>query len=87
MEILNGVLFVLALGIYTALHLRSEKRIANLEQLLRTSQIKNRLLSEESKKAKNGQRGKKKVSSNGKWSSKKGSSKPKAKKVREDIKS
>tara|TARA_R110000737_G_scaffold232154_2_gene245615 strand:+ start:137 stop:400 length:264 start_codon:yes stop_codon:yes gene_type:complete len=87
MIIIDSILLVLALGVYTTLHMRSERRIANLEQLLRTSQLKNRLLSEETRKNKNGQRAKKKATTNGKWSSKKGSTNPKVKETREDIKS
>ena len=47
MEIISSILFVLALGIYVALHIRSEKRLSSLEQSLFDSQIKNKLLKEE----------------------------------------
>ena len=65
MEIISSILFVLALGIYVALYLRSESRLSSLEQSLIDSQIKNRLLKEEIKKRNYGQKRQKKTSANG----------------------
>ena len=84
MEIISSILFVLALGIYVALHIRSEKRLSSLEQSLFDSQIKNKLLKEEiNKKIYNGQKRQKKTSSNGQRSYKQRPKHTKAKKTRE----
>ena len=84
MEIISSILFVLALGIYVALYIRSEKRLSSLEQSLFDSQIKNKLLKEEiNKKIYNGQKRQKKTSSNGQRSYKQRPKHPKAKKTRE----